>query len=302
MLLAGLAGVGVWLVGSRLPQLWELWEDLHLNLNAPFSRKSPARTTVDSAPGPSGIVGRIAIPRLGLRTTVREGTGQGILLLSAGHIRGTSFPGENGNVGVAAHRDTLFSALRDIRKDDVVQFETDEGRFEYVVREIDIVDPADVAVLRAGRYPELTLVTCYPFDYLGAAPRRFIVKARQVSQIPNQELAARLAGGRAADSLPVLFTPPAKDPPRSSSRRTPFSIAKGHSTTILPGVQIGITDVDSESQRVNGWMWIMPDRKTVWLRDQPPDEPLFFAQDGREWRLTITRLTSTSAAGYVSMD
>src|SRR5262249_28815741 len=120
----------------------------------------------------------------GLTTTVREGTSEGTLFLAAGHIRGTSLPGQPGNAAVAAHRDTLFSALGNVRMSDRIQFENIDGKYTYEVRTITVVKPDDVSVLKPSRTPELTLVTCYPFDYIGSAPDRFVVKARQVSQSP----------------------------------------------------------------------------------------------------------------------
>lgn len=128
-----------------------------------------------------GLVGRLVIPRLHLGEIVREGDGQGTLSLALGHIPGTAFPGQDGNVGVAGHRDTLFRSLQAIGRNDRIQFQTLNGSYNYQVESIEIVRPDNTGVLAPGRYPELTLVTCYPFYYIGAAPDRFIVKARQVS-------------------------------------------------------------------------------------------------------------------------
>src|SRR5207244_9209038 len=107
-----------------------------------------------------------------------------------GHIPGTAVPGENGNVAVAGHRDTLFRGLGAIRDNDVIQFETLEGSYAYTVQSIEIVKPRDVSVLKPGRYPELTLVTCYPFNYVGSAPDRFIVKARQILSSATRPVSA----------------------------------------------------------------------------------------------------------------
>jgi sortase A len=127
------------------------------------------------------LLGRLVIPRLHLGEMVREGDGESTLSLALGHIPGTALPGQGGNVGVAGHRDTLFRSLRSIGKHDRIEFRTLAGRYDYQVESIEIVKPDDVAVLAAGNHPQLTLVTCYPFHYVGAAPDRFIVKARQVS-------------------------------------------------------------------------------------------------------------------------
>jgi sortase A len=90
-------------------------------------------------------------------------------------------------VGIAGHRDTLFRGLRNIRKNDLVEVETLRGKYLYQVESTQIVKPTDVSVLQAANYPQLTLVTCYPFYFVGSAPDRFIVKARQVQWKNGQE-------------------------------------------------------------------------------------------------------------------
>lgn len=127
-----------------------------------------------------GLVGRLTIPRLQLSAIIREGAGEATLRAALGHIPDTPMPGEAGNVGVAGHRDTLFRGLRSVRKDDVIVLETLQGRYVYQVETTRIVKPAEVSVLRSTPQPELTLVTCYPFYYVGPAPDRFIVHARQI--------------------------------------------------------------------------------------------------------------------------
>ena len=125
------------------------------------------------------ILGRIEIPRIHLSVIVLEGSDSRILRLGAGHIRGTGLPGMIGNVGIAAHRDTFFRAVREIRPNDLITLTTLRGVFLYRVDGTEIVDPRDVQVLHRTEDAELTLVTCYPFYYLGSAPKRFIVHARQ---------------------------------------------------------------------------------------------------------------------------
>lgn len=127
---------------------------------------------------PGSTIGRIEIPRLNVTAIVRAGSDARTLQLAVGHIPGTAYPGEPGNVGLAGHRDTFFRQLRDIRPDDVIEMVTSEGRFTYRVQRTDIVQPSDVWVLDPTSEPSLTLVTCYPFSYIGSAPERFIVRAR----------------------------------------------------------------------------------------------------------------------------
>lgn len=150
----------------------------------------PGRDTLsaarDSMPvthplGDRSLIGRLRIPRLHVSAMVREGVGESTLRVALGHIPGTALPGTPGNVGLAGHRDTLFRPLRQIRRDDLIRLETLRGTYIYRVEKTEIVWPRNVSVLRLGDQPELTLVTCYPFYYVGAAPKRFVVRARQMS-------------------------------------------------------------------------------------------------------------------------
>lgn len=125
------------------------------------------------------ILGRIEIPRIHVSVVVLEGSDSRILRLGAGHIRGTGLPGMIGNVGIAAHRDTFFRPVREIRPNDLITLTTVRGVFRYRVEGTEIVDPEDVQVLHRTEDAQLTLVTCYPFYYVGSAPKRFIVHARQ---------------------------------------------------------------------------------------------------------------------------
>lgn len=137
-------------------------------------------------PGPgvdaaSGLLGRMEIPRLGVSMIVAEGTGEATLRRAGGHIAGTALPGHPGNIGIAGHRDTLFRPLRNIRQDDVITVTTLQGEYQYRVVSTKIVSPTDVTVLTSDRQEILTLVTCYPFYFVGPAPDRFIVRAERVT-------------------------------------------------------------------------------------------------------------------------
>ena len=125
------------------------------------------------------VLGRLDIPRLGVSVAVLQGTGSRTLRLGAGHIETTSLPGESGNSGIAGHRDTFFRALRNIQTNDEIQLQTAAGLFHYQVDWTKVVAPDDVAVLASSDESVLTLVTCYPFQFLGAAPKRFIVRAHK---------------------------------------------------------------------------------------------------------------------------
>ncbi|HET9212765.1 MAG TPA: class D sortase [Thermoanaerobaculia bacterium] len=126
------------------------------------------------------LVGRVEIPRLGISTIVLEGVGSKTLRRGVGHIPETAPPGTGGNVGLAAHRDSFFRGLKDIRKNDIIRLKTLDGSYRYRVESTEIVTPEDTQVLADTGVPELTLVTCYPFYYVGSAPKRFIVHAQRV--------------------------------------------------------------------------------------------------------------------------
>jgi sortase A len=126
----------------------------------------------------------LRVPRLGLEAPVFEGTGDLEMNRGLGHIAGTAMPGAAGNVAIAGHRDGFFRPLKDVRVGDVIEVQrrgsTAAQTDRYVVERTTIISPADAAVLQPTSVRTLTLVTCYPFYFVGAAPQRFIVQARQV--------------------------------------------------------------------------------------------------------------------------
>jgi len=125
-------------------------------------------------------VGRIEIPAVGLATRVLEGSNASTLRLAVGHIPGTALPGPSGNVGLAGHRDTFFRSLRRIKVGDEIRITTAAGTFKYRVISLRVVLPSAIEVLNDTKLPTLTLVTCYPFDFVGTAPQRLIVHAEMV--------------------------------------------------------------------------------------------------------------------------
>jgi len=129
-----------------------------------------------------GTLGRIEIPRLGISALIVEGTSYTSLRRAVGHIDGTDWPGRPGNIGLSAHRDTFFRPLRNIRKNDLISLTNAEAGFRYRVVETKIVKPSDVAVLEPNGQEILTLVTCYPFYFIGPAPSRFIVRAERIDE------------------------------------------------------------------------------------------------------------------------
>jgi sortase A len=165
----------------------------------------PAEPVVaeQARPAEGALLGRLEIGRLNLSAIVREGVDTKTLSTAVGHVPSTALPGQAGNFAIAAHRDTLFRALKDIKKDDVVTFQSDKGTYLYKVMATKIVTPSDVSVLRSdggGVIPGdevsgnrlLTMITCYPFYYVGAAPKRFIVEAELIP--PNTAAATSSTG------------------------------------------------------------------------------------------------------------
>ncbi len=135
------------------------------------------REQTPAAPAVGSVIARIELPRLQLSTAVLEGTDDETLRRGAGHIEDTPLPGESGNVGIAGHRDTVFRALRHVKVGDEIDVRTGDRVMRYTISRTLIVKPEDVYVLDPTKEPTLTLVTCYPFEFIGHAPKRFIVQA-----------------------------------------------------------------------------------------------------------------------------
>jgi sortase A len=123
----------------------------------------------------------LRIPRIKLEAPMLEGTADLTLNRGVGRIEGTSHLGENGNIGIAGHRDGFFRGLKDINLGDKLELEGPERTYIYIVDKLQVVDPHDVRVLRATSTPSLTLVTCYPFYFIGSAPQRYIVHASAIT-------------------------------------------------------------------------------------------------------------------------
>jgi sortase A len=135
------------------------------------------------------VIGEIQAPRLGLNAMVVQGDSTAILRQAVGHLSKSALPGEWGNVALAGHRDTFFRPLRDIRLGDEIKFKTRERSFEYRVESIEIVAPTDTRVLESLTGHDLTLLTCFPFHYVGPAPKRLVVRAQEVDGILQEQLA-----------------------------------------------------------------------------------------------------------------
>jgi len=146
----------------------------------------PAGVNSSGMPGPPvvviarGVLGRIEVSRIGLSAMIMEGTNGRTLRRAVGHIPGTPMPGQQGNVAIAGHRDTFFRPLRNIQRGDQITLTTLDGTNVYLVDSTRVVAPEEMHVLDDSDDAILTLVTCYPFYFVGPAPSRFIVRAHKV--------------------------------------------------------------------------------------------------------------------------
>ncbi len=142
---------------------------------------NPAKPDSIVRPGRRGSpVGRIEISAIGLEAMILEGTDKVTLRRGVGHVAGMPLPGQQGNVAIAGHRDTFFRALRNIRKDHEITLTTLNGSYRYSVDFVKVVQPEETDVLDDSADDVLTLVTCYPFNFVGAAPKRFVVRAHRI--------------------------------------------------------------------------------------------------------------------------
>ncbi|MGH9256002.1 MAG: class D sortase [Vicinamibacterales bacterium] len=180
--LAAIAWAGLALARAE----YVLWSQM----NSPSVRST-------HGPRPGTPIGVLQIPRLQLTSVVVEGDDTASLLIGTGHLPDTPLPWQAGNSALAGHRDTDFRPLKDIRIGDVIRFGTSDVELEYVVRDTQIVEPMDISVLRPTERSVLTLITCYPFRYVGAAPKRFVVRAERVAPTRRVDLGV---GDRSVDA------------------------------------------------------------------------------------------------------
>jgi sortase A len=132
----------------------------------------------------------LRIPRIHVEVPVLEGTDDLSLNRGVGHVIGTAYPGKSGNIAIAGHRDGFFRGLKDVGLGDTIDVVTPQGTETYVIDRITIVDPTDVSVLATSSRATLTLITCYPFYYIGSAPKRYIVQASIANSVPTSTVSS----------------------------------------------------------------------------------------------------------------
>ena len=157
-----------WLLNTRYQERW----------TTPAAAGLP--TTPVTSPSSGSVIGRIEIPDVGVNALIFGGVDESDLDRGVGHIPGTPLPGTGGNVSLAGHRDTHFRGLRSIQVGQSIRVTTDLGSHNYRVTATSVVAPEDIHVLDTREADELTLVTCHPFTFVGAAPERFIVHAEKL--------------------------------------------------------------------------------------------------------------------------
>ena len=170
----------VWIV-ARYTQSLPIPEQ-HVTIRNPLPGDDGAVGTAGTTPPPKAgtVLARLEAASLHLSTNVLEGSDDRTLARGAGHIEDTPFPGEAGNIGIAGHRDTVFRPLRATKVGDELDLKTSSRVYRYRVSRTLIVKPEDVYVLDPTTKPTLTLVTCWPFEFIGHAPKRFIVQAELI--------------------------------------------------------------------------------------------------------------------------
>jgi len=208
----------------------------------------------------------------------------------------------------------FFHRLRDIAQKDEIRMETPDAVYVYKVESSTVVKPSDVVVLKPGLYPEVTLVTCYPFTYAGSAPERFVVKARQVAQIPLVQAASTQEDPTpmipdSERSVPTPVAPAVPQVKRNGPadgnsvpiRRITFEVGRNRSRELAPGISLGLTSTDPTHRTVDAWLWLMPDKRAIWLRDQSEGSPVGSQTAGRsgKWKLVVTQVSQTSVRGYL---
>jgi sortase A len=184
LIFAGVSALAYCLIVMIEAEHYQTWA--HEQLPKSNSRPGVPQTSAASTPAllnlsrEIGVLGRVDIPRIHLSVMIAEGATARVLDRAAGHVPGTAWPGQAGNTALAAHRDTFFRRLGELGTGDVINITVPHAVYTYRVTFTDIVNPDETWVLQPASGEMLTLITCYPFHFVGSAPKRFIVRARRV--------------------------------------------------------------------------------------------------------------------------
>jgi sortase A len=201
LVLAGIAGVlvSVWALadGALYQHVQEIQFEREVGAGGGFGDET-GRVVPEAAPAPARfapvlvlmsrdpqLLGRLEVPSIGLAVMVREGVDEASLRKALGHLPSSALPGGHGNVVLLGHRDTFFRPLRSIARGEAIHMRTARGSFAYAVESVEVVSPESALNRPPAADSALTLITCFPFSYGGPAPRRFVVRARLISEGEN---------------------------------------------------------------------------------------------------------------------
>jgi sortase A len=168
--------------------------DVEATARRPEAGGAGGEVSAPGAPEAGALVGLLEVPALDISTPVLEGTDSAVLFRGAGHVVGTALPHTPGNVAIAAHRDLQFRKLERIALRDEIVLRSSQGVYRYEVDDIHVTTPDDLSVLDDRRQPTLTLITCYPFRWVGPAPERFIVRGRLITALARAAGPSSVAG------------------------------------------------------------------------------------------------------------
>lgn len=190
----------VW-VGVELVREHQFQQSQSLALDRAMQQPLPTVEAPVPRPEPGGLIGRLEIPRIALSAMVVEGDDEKTLDRAVGHLPDTALPWEAGNSALAGHRDSFFRPLKDVRVGDEVRLTSPHGTFVYRVTEAFVTVPTDVGVLDSRGKAEITLVTCYPFNYVGAAPKRYIVRAEREARMSARDAPLETPGNPRSSAI-----------------------------------------------------------------------------------------------------
>lgn len=188
LLVAGFSALGYCVIVACQASRYQAWARRQLQKSSPEAG-APAKLSILLGTLPhvrqpvvsgTGLVGRVDIPGAHISAMIAEGVTARSLSVAVGHVPGTALPGQHGNTVFAAHRDTFFRRLGELQRGDVIRVRDIRAEYTYRVTFTSVVNPAETWVLLPASDEILTLITCYPFHFVGAAPKRFIVRARRV--------------------------------------------------------------------------------------------------------------------------
>ena len=192
LLFAGIAIFGYCAIIWSTARLYQTQaRELLLRSNARLATPSLPRDRMHNLPSVAlradrsfAVLGRVDVPRIQLSAMIAEGADSRALRVAVGHVPGTALPWQSGNVALVAHRDTFFRRIGELKIGDVIRLTVPGERYTYRVTFTDIVNPTETWVLQPATGDTLTLATCYPFNFMGPAPKRFVVRARRLNLVP----------------------------------------------------------------------------------------------------------------------